>query len=190
MSEISPLFEVPGYKVILLSHETIPALQGFLERCADYNQLVSGEPPSSSAAQSLFTECPPGRSSEDKLVIGVTVGDGSLVGVLDVLRGYPQKECWWVGLLLLDPSWRNRGLGRQIYQSFERWLGQLGVKYILLGVIEANENAYRFWQSLGFELVEKQPPREFGNSTHVVITMVRDLVKYAPINVDKSNCPV
>jgi RimJ/RimL family protein N-acetyltransferase len=177
MSKISHLFEVPGYKIILLRREIIPALQGFLELCADYNQLVSGEPPSSSAAQNLLTECPPGRSSDDKVVIGISTADGCLVGVLDAMRDYPQEACWWVGLFLLDPSRRNQGLGRQIYQSFERWVGQHGVKYILLGVIEENEKAYRFWQSMGFEVVEKQPAHQIGLKEQIVITMVRDLSK-------------
>jgi ribosomal protein S18 acetylase RimI-like enzyme len=46
-----------------------------------------------------------------------------------------------------------------------------------LGVIEENEKAYRFWQSMGFEVVEKQPAHQIGLKEQVVITMVRDLSK-------------
>lgn len=175
MNVINPQFDIPGYHVRLIGTETIPKLQGLLEKCADYNLLVSGNPPSATAAQSLLTECPPGRSIEDKVVIGISTTDARLVGVLDAIRGYPRAECWWVGLLLIDPSYRNKGLGRLIYQSFEQWAGQLGGKYILISVIEENEGAYRFWQSLGFEVVEKQPPRQLGNKNQVVITMMRCL---------------
>jgi GNAT superfamily N-acetyltransferase len=175
MNSNNPLFDIPEYRVSLLGTETVSVLQDLLERCADYNQLVSGEPTSSSAAQTLLKECPPGRPSDDKVVFGISATDGSLVGVLDVMRDYPQEGCWWVGLLLLDPSSRNQGLGQQIYQSFEHWAAQFNVKYIFLGVIDENEKTYRFWQQMGFEVVEKQPPRKIGLKDQVIITMVRTI---------------
>jgi GNAT superfamily N-acetyltransferase len=177
MNVVNPHFDIPGYDIGLLGTETIPKLQGLLERCADYHLLVSGEPPGSLAAESLLTECPPGYSGEDKVIIGIYTTDANLVGMLDAIRGYPQAECWWVGLLLIDPLFRNKGLGRLIYQSFEQWAGQLGAKTILIGVIEENERACRFWKQMGFEILEKQPPRQFGLNNQVVITMVRYLME-------------
>jgi GNAT superfamily N-acetyltransferase len=175
MNANNPLFDIPEYRVSFLGTEAVSALQDLLERCADYNLLVSGEPLRPSAAQNLLTEFPPGRSSDDKVVYGISATDGSLVGVLDVMRDYPQDGCWWVGLLLLDPSRRSQGLGQQIYQSFERWAAQFSVKYIFLGVVDENEKAYRFWQQMGFEVVEKQPPRKIGLKDQVINTMVRHL---------------
>lgn len=174
MTNDNPGFEIPGYTINLLGPESIPALQGLLERAADYTQLVSGELLNSTAAQNLLKECPPGRTSEDKVVFGISTFDGSLVGVLDAMRNYPQAEYWWVGLLLLDPAQRNHGLGRQIFKSFELWVRQLGAKHILLGVLEENEKAHRFWQSLGFKLVEKRPPEQFGKLNHVVLILARN----------------
>jgi GNAT superfamily N-acetyltransferase len=172
MININPIFGLPGYRVSLLGPETIPALQGLLERCTDYSLLVKGEPPDSNAAESMLADCPPGKTQEDKVVIGITDGQECLVGVLDAICGYPAVDCWWLGLLLLDPSYRNQGLGQRIYRSFEQWVGQRGAKNILLGVLEENVKAFRFWRSLGFEVVEKQTPRLFGHSTHTVIVMV------------------
>ena len=175
MNRFTHLFEIPGYQVRLLGNETLPALQGLLERCGDYIQLVTGSLPSSKAAENTLADCPPGRSCEDKAVIGVYNDEGSLVGVLDVVRDYPTDDCWWVGLLLVEPTLRSRGLGRRIFQAFEQWVGQLGAKYILLGVVEDNERAFQFWQSLGFEVVEKQLPSQFGEKEHIVITMIHYL---------------
>ncbi len=171
------LFELPGYQVHLLGEETLPALQGLLERCRDYIQLVTGALPGSDAAEHMLADCPPGRSSEDKAVIGVINGDCNLVAVLDAIRNYPADGCWWVGLLLVEPTQRNQGLGRSIFQAFEQWVGLLGTKYVFLGVVEDNERASRFWQSLGFEVVEKQPPNHFGAMEHVVLTMAHDLTR-------------
>ncbi len=180
MSNLYPPIELPGYKFSLLGTETIPALQGLLDRCADYSLLVKGEQPGSTAAESMLADCPPGRMSEDKVVIGISDPQDVLVGVLDAVCGYPAEDCWWLGLLLLDPSQRNQGLGRRIYRSFEQWVGQQGANNILLGVLEENEKAFRFWRSLGFEVVEKQSPRIFGTKEQVIITMVRYLVRRVP----------
>jgi GNAT superfamily N-acetyltransferase len=91
------------------------------------------------------------------------------------IRDYPVLNSWWLGLLLLDPEYRNQGLGRRIYQSFEEWASHQGAERIFLGVLEENQKAYRFWCSLGFELVEKQTKSKLGNVKHVVITMKRNL---------------
>jgi GNAT superfamily N-acetyltransferase len=172
---LDPPFEIPGYQVRLLGPDDITALQALLERCADYSQLVIGESPRPEAAQSLLTDCPPGRTSADKAVIGIYNAEQSLVGVLDAIGEYPSEGCWWVGLLLLEPLERHQGLGRRFYQAFEHWVSQLGAENILLGVIEENENASRFWQGLGFEVIEKQPPRRVGDKEHIIITMVHYL---------------
>jgi GNAT superfamily N-acetyltransferase len=174
-SEQYPIFEISGYRVRLLGPDDLPALQSLLERCADYNRMVSGDPPGSDAAEHLLDNRPPGRSSEDKAVIGIYDVDRNLVSVLDAVCDYPQTDCWWVGLLLIDSAHRNQGLGRRIYQCFEQWVAQQGTKYVLLGVIEENEKAYRFWQSMGFEEIEKQQPRRFGNIDHVIVTMACDI---------------
>ncbi len=175
MNNFVHLFEIPGYQVRILAPETIPALQGLLEHCADYSHILTGEKPSSTAAENLLSGTPPGRTAADKAVIGIFNEDESMVGVLDAIHSYPGEDCWWVGLLLLDPIIRNKGLGRQFYQAFEQWVGQLGAKNIYLGVVEENERAFRFWQSMGFEIVERQPPRRIGKKEQIVITMVHYL---------------
>ena len=175
MYNLDLLFEIPCYQVIRLGPETIPALQGLLERCADYSYILTGEKPSATAAENLLSDTPPGRTAADKAVIGIFYEEEKLVGVLDAIHAYPAEGCWWLGLLLLDPTRRNKGLGRQVYQAFEQWVCQLGAKQIYLGVLEENERAYRFWQSMGFEIVERQAPRRIGKKEQIVITMVHYL---------------
>jgi GNAT superfamily N-acetyltransferase len=175
MNNFTPLFEIPGYQGRLLGPETIPALQGLLERCADYYHLLNSGDPDETAAQSLLEDCPSGRKSADKTVIGIVSAEQRLVGVLDAIREYPSDGCWWVGLLLLEPLERNRGVGQRFYQAFEQWISQFGAKHIYIGVVEENMNALRFWQSVGYEAMEKQLPKQFGDKEHVVITMVRHM---------------
>jgi ribosomal protein S18 acetylase RimI-like enzyme len=174
---VHKLFSLPGYHSELMQADDQVELQTLLERCADYSLLVTGSPPKPSAAVSLLTECPRGKTVNDKFVIGIFDKKQVLLGVLDAVRDYPSQADWWLGLLLLDPDQRNKGLGKRIYQAFEHWVNQQGARRIFLGVLEKNEKAYRFWMAMGFEVIEKQSKRQFGNTTHVVVVMARSLTE-------------
>jgi len=171
------LFKVQGFQVKQLRPEDTAAIQALLEKCADYSQLVTGSPPGPSAAESLLIDCPPGKTASDKFVIGISTEPKDLVGVLDVIRGYPAQQDWWLGLLLFDPPHRGQGLGQQVYRAFEQWVIQQDAQRVYIGVVEHNQKAYQFWKRMGFEEVEKRPARRFGNVEHGVIVMARPLTR-------------
>lgn len=169
------LFKLSGYRIRYLQPDDVIVLQALLEDSSDFIQLETGLPPDPSAAYSLMTDCPEGRTLDEKAVIGLFTKEQELVGVLDFIRGYPHQRDWWIGLLLFSPKHRNQGLGQRVYTAFERWAGRHSVRRICLGVLEQNQAAYHFWQRMGFELMERRPPRRFGNVEHVIITMARAL---------------
>ncbi len=169
------LFAVPGFHTYLIQDKDMDALQVLLEKCNDYMLLVDGHPAGPSAAINLFTERPEGKAVEDKVVLGIFSSSKELVGVLDAVKDYPRPNDWWIGLLLINPVYRNQKLGKRVVDSFRKWARQQGAQWLYLGVVEANENAYRFWLGAGFIEIMRQPPRQFDSLTHVVITMGRDL---------------
>jgi GNAT superfamily N-acetyltransferase len=175
VKESGDLFVIPGYRIRLVGDEDAGELQALLEKCVDYCMLVDGHPPGPSAASWLICDCPPGKSIHDKVVLGIYSLRKHMVGVLDALRDYPLAGDWWIGLLLLDPRNRNKGLGSMTVRSFAGWVALQGARRILLGVVDANDQALSFWHSLGFVEVERQPPRQFGNLAHVVITLMLDI---------------
>ena len=75
--------------------------------------------------------------------------------------------------MMLSPEQRGQGLGSVFYQAFENWVSAQGVKQVSLSVIEANKLGLQFWKSLGFEVIRKTEPRQFGNKTHAVYVMSR-----------------
>jgi GNAT superfamily N-acetyltransferase len=169
------LFALPGFfAALLLPGRDTAALQALLEACADFSVLVEGQPPGATAAQEAFEEMPPGKAPDDKFLIGLFDAAGDLVGVLDAIRDYPEPGEWFIGLLLLRPDQRGRGLGQRIYGAFEAWAAASGARSIGLGVVETNERAYRFWQRMGFGLVRTTPPRRFGQKEHAVRYMRRE----------------
>jgi hypothetical protein len=56
------LFKVQDRLAAFLQPEDGPLLQGLLEKCADYFELVEGCPPAASAAQELFI---PGQAARE-----------------------------------------------------------------------------------------------------------------------------
>jgi GNAT superfamily N-acetyltransferase len=173
--EPDKLFTLDGYIIRLLGRGDLSALQDLLVACTDYSILVDGSPADKHAAASLLESLPDGKSIEQKKLIGVFQQTGGLVGILDAIQDYPADGAWWVGLLLVDPSLRNQGLGRKIYYAFENWIYRQGCIGVCLGVVEENDQAFKFWISLGFEEYARQPARQFGNKTHTIINMAKHL---------------
>ena len=114
------------------------------------------------AAKDLLLDCPPGIGLENKHVIGFISPKGEIVGLLDAIKGYPEPEIWFIGLLLFSPDNRNNGLGEMVMKYFEYWILSQGAVEIRLGVVEKNKAAIRFWEKSGFNLLEKRPPAKLG----------------------------
>lgn len=169
------LFATSRHVLTRLEDPDRPAVQALLERCADYFELVEGAPPAKDAADDLYSDLAPDKTLEDKLLLGVWDLAGRLVGLLDVMRDYPEPREWFIGLMLIDPALRGQGVGTDVYRAFEAWAARCGVLAVGLGVVEANSQAYHFWQRLGFETVRQTPPRLFGSKEHVVNVMRQPL---------------
>jgi len=168
------VFELTGCFGVRLDEARAPELQAFHEECRDYLELVTGEPPGPDEAERLLRDRPRGKGPEDKFVIGLFDAPGHLVGVLDVIRDYPQPGDWYLGLLLFGPSSRGRGLGERVYRRLEEWVRAEGGKAIHLIVQEQNPGALRFWQRMGFE-VRGMGKQKLKKRENVFIRMTREL---------------
>jgi ribosomal protein S18 acetylase RimI-like enzyme len=124
--------------------------------------LVSGKPSEPGAAYDLLIDCPPGIGLENKYVIGFIDQKGSLTGLLDAVNGYPKPGIWFIGLLLFAPDLRGKGYGEMVLMCFKKWIQSQGAVEIRLGVVEQNTAAIRFWERMGFTLLEIRPPTIFG----------------------------
>ncbi|MGW0880785.1 N-acetyltransferase family protein [Streptomyces sp. NPDC002671] len=66
--------------------------------------------------QSLFYSLPEGARSEDKVLL-VVERDGVVTGLVDAVRNHPEPGAVAVGLFLLAPWARGRGLGRAVAEA-------------------------------------------------------------------------
>ncbi len=167
--------DMPGYSVHQLAPQDSGAIQDLYDKCLDYMLLVDGHPARANAGENAFTDVPPGKSPSDKFIFGVLDQQNNLVALLDVFRGYPQDVVWWIGLLLVLPELRSKGLGQNVVRGFIEYVQAKDGQAIMLGVVDENKRALDFWSRVGFEFVQKTEPQQFGNKTHVVNIMLRKL---------------
>jgi len=173
--ELASSLSDPGYAARFLNEADQTAIFTLLQACEDFSLLSHGMPSTETDALDLLHDRPPGIAPDQKAVIGFFDGHGILIAALDFLVGYPEDNIWFIGLLLIHPDQRGQGLGKRILKSFESWARSYRAEAVMLGVLECNTRALRFWQSIGFQEVERTCPRVYGLREHIVIRMRKDL---------------
>jgi hypothetical protein len=81
--------------------KSLASVQAVIEAAPEYYWLTSGTGSKASAARSLFEALPAGKAHHDKYVLAVCL-DEQLVGVVDIIRGFPLPNVAMLGLLLLN----------------------------------------------------------------------------------------
>ena len=151
----------------------LAALQALHLRCANFVEATTGHPPRDDEAARLLAVVPPGKTLADKQVLGVH-RDGEMVGVVDLLRGYPEATDWYIGLLLLSPEVRGVGLGTSVVEELVERAVSKGGRVLHLIVREDNSRAAAFWRRHGFEVVDRRV-QDLGTKTNLVLKMIRPL---------------
>jgi GNAT superfamily N-acetyltransferase len=145
-----------------------------LEQTAEYHRLVYGENPGPNAAEELFEEVPPGQSRANKRFFGLWRGD-QLFGLLDVFEAFRQPDECYLGLLLLHPEARERGVGAEVLAAVERWLATRQIARLRLACAEQNLKGMNFWRRSGFVVAETFPPRQLGARLTTLVELVKSL---------------
>jgi RimJ/RimL family protein N-acetyltransferase len=135
--------------------------------CSDFFLFQNGLPPGEGDAREVFEQVPPQSTGVTKLPIGIFHSE-HLVGLLDVLCGYRTNSEWYIGFMLLAPSFRSQGFGTEIHNEFVGYARSAGAHRLLIAVLEANESARRFWLRLGYRKVKDYPPKQFGKCLHAL----------------------
>jgi GNAT superfamily N-acetyltransferase len=159
----------------LLAEADAPKLQRLLERCYDYFDMVEGRRPKGDAALKDLRDTPPGVPLSNLAPVGLFAVNGNLVGVILAVRHFRRENQWYLSLQLLEPRWRGRRVGREIYLGFEAWAKSEGADSILLSVVNANQRASHFWEAVGFGLPRCYPAQAFGRKRHVLIEYEKTL---------------
>lgn len=144
----------------------LDAVAAVYARAADYLSVESGLTPDT-AAQAFFEDRPP-ASTQEPFKFAVAGADGAPIAIGDLAFGYPEPEDAYLGLLLLIPEARCRGLGEAIFGEVKHIASLRGASRLLVGVLDVNARARAFWERRGFKLSQTSGPHAFGERRHIV----------------------
>ena len=136
--------------LIVLRKDDLPLLQVLLEECSDYLTFQDEEPVKPSASYDLFDAKPDGVKENDKVLLGIFTEQKQLIGVFDIIKGYSGPRTLSLGLMLIAPSSRGKGMGNKAYKLLEKWVITQQFDKVRLGVLFGNEKGLRFWKSMGY----------------------------------------
>ena len=111
-------------------------------------------------------------------------GGRELVGVVELLAGYPGPTEWYIGLLLLRPDRRGAGAGSAIWEHLRQRMIQEGATSVRLIVQQQNPRARRFWERQGFAL-EREMVATAGKLESPVWLLHRSLQVHAMTTVSR-----
>lgn len=135
-----------------------PAIQAVIEADPATWAVLEGAPPRPDEAIHLLAEHPPGVTHDRTYVY---IADDTCV--IDLVEGFPDARTWYLGLVLLTPGARNRGLGTRLLEQLCAHVRRRGGRALRLAVVSTNTGARRLYDRLGFAfLVRKQRPSPAG----------------------------
>ena len=99
---------------------------------------------------------------------------GRIIGVLD----YNTADPVYLSLLMLAADQQHRGVGQEIYKSFETCAAQAGKAVIRIDVVnEYAENALPFWEKQGF-VRQKEILLTWGNKQSNAVAMTKSTASF------------
>ena len=126
------------------------------ERARDYVIFEIGHAPDEEYVRQFFEATPPDLGPECLIHFAVMEGD-AIAGILCIADGYEFPEDWWLGLVLLDPAYRGRGIGKKAIDQTKARAAAAGRQALKLAVLDANIRGKMFWAREGFDLHRLAP---------------------------------
>lgn len=167
--------DLPGFDCRHLGEADLPALQAFCEANPDYFERCEDAPPGPSCAREIFAACAPGRSAQEKDLIGIFAGNG-LIGAVELQQDYPVDGVWMLAWFIVDQAWRGRGLGRALERAVGGAVRHQGGKTLRIAVVDNNRPALDFWPRLGYRTIghKRWLRGTIEDSVHIMIRELND----------------
>ena len=97
----------------------------------------------------VFESLPPAVHLRDKHVLGIYL-DQKMIGLADVVCGYPSRDVAYLGLLLLAETHQRRSFGTLAFHGIKSLAREWHCTRLRLAVVESNSAVVPFWEALGF----------------------------------------
>ena len=141
---------IDGYSSKLLGSNELTDIEKLFYDSSDYFIIEQGKPANENEAKSLLEALPPNKTYEEKFVIGVYNEKSELAALVDIVKDFPEEAVWMLGLLLVSPNERGKGLGKAISNQLIEIVRYENGRKIRIGVVNNNEVGLKFWKSQGY----------------------------------------
>ena len=128
----------------------------------EYYVLTDGQAATKETIIETIEYCPNDFPKENVYNIGVS-HDGKPVCCLFSLYGYPDKQTFYIGLFLMNEEFKKQGIGTRIIKALFDSFSDTVIKKFCLSVQDNNISGCRFWNNLGFEVVNQNMCEGFIN---------------------------
>jgi ribosomal protein S18 acetylase RimI-like enzyme len=163
--------ELREHAVRFMERNDEAQVRALLESDPDFFMSTQGAPPRLIDALSLLNEIPEGKQLSDKFVYVVFNRNGDLSAVIDLLRGYPKDDIWYLGLIFVAPANRGLGLGTRALEAICAHVRQQGGHALRLGVVREHLRARALYDRTGFHFLYERL-RSLPNGFKVTIDVL------------------
>jgi len=113
-----------------------------------------GKQPSLALVLSDMHITPPGKDAASKYYVGFFDG-ATLAAVMDLIDGYPEDDCAYIGFFMVNRALQGRHIGTGIIREVCAYLKRAGFAAVHLAIDKGNPPAVRFWKKNGFEALRE-----------------------------------
>lgn len=161
-----------GYSIKKLSLNNKVIISNLFKKCLDYYLMHYGTMniDIEEETNNLFFSLPLNKDYKDKFVLGIFNRLNELVGVIDIVKDFPENNQWIIGLMLIETKERNKNLGKLAHKAIVDFTRTLGAKSLRIGVINENTVGEKFWSSLGYKKI-KEVNMNFKETSKIVNVM-------------------
>ena len=144
--------QLDEYEVIVITEQNFEQVFEVYNTNQDFFLLTQGKEATIESSRNDMMAVPPNCNIHQKIYVSIWK-NGDVVGVLDLITGYPERTCFWIGLLLVHGSLHGKRVGSRFVDAVLDAAREAGYKSAQLGVIERNTKAINFWQKHGFDVL-------------------------------------
>lgn len=144
--------KLPQYSISTIGEKDLDKIQNVCNSCSDFYLLDKGVVADKDEAKNIINSLPNGKTFDDQFNFGIFNESNNLIGLVHIIKDYPNLDVWMLGLMLIDPNERNKGLGMLVHNEIVNFIKNHKGNKIRIGVLKENKNALRFWRLAGYEL--------------------------------------
>lgn len=141
------------YKIRTLHLEDTKMIYTFCKKNTQYYEYCGKELTIPFIEQDLVIT-PPNIPLDQKYYVGFFDGE-KLVAVMDLIDGYPDQECAYIGFFMMNHDLQGEGVGSAIISDVLAYLREEGFEKCQLGIDRDNPQSNHFWRKNGFSVIRE-----------------------------------